>query len=268
MKTRRVLYIVILIGLLTGMNTACSTAIPLFSKPTATPTPTETLIPTPSPTASSTFTPTRKPTKNWSATSAAKNTLQMDAKIADVKARFDSMGISTDTGHLGWTQSGILSLPVDFTWGWYPKNVGDNLTASDFAISSDVSWTATNIVYCGFIFRADLNLQYGKQYQILFRRVSGLPFWKIAFWKDFGEQNIITGDYISSGDLKMENGATNNITLVVQDNKFEVYINGIYQGVYYDYSKQATSGQIAALTWQDAGSSTCTYKNTVIWVYK
>jgi hypothetical protein len=266
MKTHPAAYFLIFAGMVIIIGMACSTAIPFFSKPT--PTATETSSPTPSCTPSLTPSPTYTATKDLQATMAARNTMQMDAKIAKVKARFDKLGISIDTGYLGWYQEHLLSLLVNKPDEWNPQIIGDNLTASDFVISSDVTWGTTSLVECGLIFRAEPNLKYGKQYQFSYLRISGLPAWVITFSKEFTIQNAITGDVKFAQALNMENNSTNEIVMVVQGNRFDVYINDVYQGVYYDYNKQASEGQFAAYAAQDAGQSRCIFENTIIWVYK
>ena len=51
-------------------------------------------------------------------------------------------------------------------------------------------------------------------------------------------------------------------------NKFDVYINGELEGSYRDYAKKLSGGRFAFEASQNSGTTTCTFKNTWVWLYK
>ena len=51
-------------------------------------------------------------------------------------------------------------------------------------------------------------------------------------------------------------------------NQFKVFINGNYEGRYFDDSTSLTKGNFAFLGYQDSGTTTCTFDKTWVWVYK
>ena len=90
---------------------------------------------------------------------------------------------------------------------------------------------------CGAIFRSEPDMDKGKQYQFVFLRFSGLPAWAIEV-HEYGQfRNSPTKTKFSDA-LDLDNGATNEFMLVVQDDHFTLYLNEARQGTYYDYSKQ------------------------------
>lgn len=67
-----------------------------------------------------------------------------------------------------------------------------------------------------------------------------------------------------SRSLRDQQDSTNRIALIVRGEKFEPYINGdAHMSV--THAKQP-QGQIALQTWQESGTTTCTFSNGWLWV--
>ena len=227
------------------------------SVPTDTPTPTLTPLPTNTPTPLPTATP------DITATAAAKATKSADAILAELDHFLADTDILYKEGHLAWQQTEPLTikltgpddqlLPVD-----------DELTAGNFILKSDVTWTASGIIICGAVFRSEPDLQMGKQYQFTFLRLSGLPAWTISVF-EFGNYKNSPTDVKFSGALDQGNAATNEFVLVAQDEQFNLYINQNHEGRFFDYSKQRTQGSFGFLGLQDSGDGSCEFENSWVW---
>jgi hypothetical protein len=63
----------------------------------------------------------------------------------------------------------------------------------------------------------------------------------------------------------LDNQATNQFVLVAHDEQFTLFINGVRQGRYFDYSKQRMEGSIAFLAAQESGQGSCEFKNSWLW---
>ena len=251
----------------------CTTALVLTAcgpaatpPPTAAPTsaPTATLAPTSTPTLPPTATPTATP--NATATAAAIATAQAQEQSDAVKAELEALGIAVDTGKLGFYQAQPQDIVLSEYQQWIYDPFAGDFGAGDFVLSTDVTWDTDAIMTCGVMFRSEANFEQGAQYMFEFLRLSGLPAWGIAYMKDGRAQNSVAG--ATSGAINQESGATNKIVLAAEGEKFTLYINGVRQGSYYDYSKQRLDGKFAFSAWQDSGTTTCSFENTAVWVYK
>ncbi len=230
--------------------------------PTDTPTPTDTPVPTDTPTF--TPSPTSTSTPDLQATRAVKATATAEAILVPILAQLAEVEIPTGTGSLAWSQDKPFPFKIDTPGAGYVEPFAKGVKASNFVLSTDVTWEATGIVVCGLIFRSETNLALGKQYNFLFMRVSGLPAWAIQFHQDGYFKNTVT-DVKFSDAIDLTNGSTNRILMVVEDEKFTVYVNGARQGSFFDYSKQRLDGVFGFIASQDSGESTCTFANTWIW---
>jgi hypothetical protein len=236
--------------------------------PTDTPVPpTDTPVPptdTPEPTATETLVPTDTP--DLEATRAVEATAAAEALLAPIQAKLEDVGVSSGTGSLAWIQGEPYPFTVDTPGTFYIDSMVGAPSAANFVLNTDVKWeTETGLVICGLVFRSDDDIVNGEQYQFLFLRFSGLPGWDIEFHEDGYYKNTITGEVKYSDAMKMESGATNNILLIADNEKFTVYINGVRQGSFYDYSKQSLDGVFGFTAYEEGGESTCTYSNTWIW---
>jgi len=244
---------------------ACSSTAPAATPeptatlviPTDTPAPTDTPLPTDTPTPLPTATPDVKATAAVRATQAAGEVLgELDKLLGDTDIPYKD-------GHLAWQQTGLLT--IDMTGPDYRiSDVDADLTAGNFIFKSDVTWNASGLLICGAVFRSEPNLLEGKQYQFIFLRLSGLPAWAIEY-HEFGDfKNSPTGAK-TAGSINLNNGATNQFVLVAQDDNFTMYLNGVRQGRYYDYSKQRSDGSFGFLGWQDSGKGSCDFDNSWVW---
>ncbi len=264
--TNRKFFIVFVMGVLLFVQ-ACVVGTPVPAptatlEPTNTPAPTDTPLPTATvtPTPPPTFTP--EPTRDATATAAAQSTEVAQGVLTELDPILAKSGIAYQGGSLLWAQDKPIYVDVRAPGGvFYALK---NVIVSDFIIKSDITWETTGLVFCGIIFRSEPNFKQGKQYQFLYMRFSGLPAWAIEF-DQFGEfKNSIT-DIKFSKSINLDNGAANQVILVAQENEFTVFINGVRQGRFFDYSKQVGEGGVAFLAAEDSGKSTCTFENTFIW---
>jgi hypothetical protein len=238
---------------------ACSN-IPSLS-PTATPTLeptfTSTPLPTKTPTPSPTVTPNAHATAVFKATESATDALD---ELSDL---LDDTEFPYKDGYLAWEYKEPIAINLNGPEQSL-QGIDDKLIGSNFVLKSDVTWNATGIILCGAIFRSEPDLAVGKQYQFIFLRLSGLPAWAIDVY-EFGQFKNSPTKTKFSGALLQGNGATNKFVLVAQEEQFTLYINGVRQGRFFDYSKQRTEGLFAFVALQDSGKGSCEFENSWIW---
>jgi hypothetical protein len=256
---KRLLYLVILLLLLLQ---ACSTP-PTAEPPTATSAPTDTPVPTATPQPTDTPTPEPTSTPDKAATAAAQSTASAQTVLAELEDILGEEDIPYQNGQLLWQQEKPLMVSLKGP-GWDYAEIDDNLVGRNFILKSDVTWDATGIIICGAIFRSEPDLVKGKQYEFVYLRLSGLPAWQIAY-NEFGRFDNSFTKVQYSDAIDQENGATNQVVLVAQDEQFNLYINGIHQGRYFDYSKQRMDGNFAFSGSQDSGEGTCKFENSWVW---
>ncbi len=220
-------------------------------EPTLTPLPTQT--PAPSPTA----------TRNVAATAIAKATQTAGDVLNELNNLLGDTDIPYKEGYLAWQYNEPITVKLTGPEQEL-QGINDKLIVSNFILKSDVTWTASGIILCGANFRSEPDLAVGKQYQFLFLRLSGLPAWSIDVLEYGQFKNSITKTQFSSA-LLQENGATNQVVLVAQDEQFTLYINHVRQGRYFDTSKQRTDGSFAFIALQDSGKGSCEFENSWIW---
>ena len=230
---------------------------------TATSVPTHTLQPTLTPLSTDTATPVPTATPNVTATAGAKATETADSILGELDLLLADTDIPYKDGYLAWQQTKPLAINLSG-----PDHqilaIDDELTAGDFVLKSDVTWTASGIIICGAVFRSEPDLERGKQYRFLFLRLSGLPAWEIDVF-EFGQYRNSPTDTKFSGALDQGNGRTNEFVLVAQDDEFNLYINQNREGRFFDYSKQRTQGSFAFLGFQDSGDGSCEFENSWVW---
>lgn len=238
---------------------ACSNipGLSATATPTVEPTHTSTPLPTKTPTASPTATPDARATEAAKATQAASD---MFSELDDV---LEDTDIPYKDGYLAWEYKDPIAIKLTGP-EQSAQGIDDQFTGSNFVLKSDVTWTATGIIVCGAIFRSEPDIAIGRQYQFLFLRLSGLPAWSIDV-NEFGQyKNSITKTQFSSA-LLQGNGATNQVVLIADREQFTLYINGIRQGRFFDYSNQRSEGTFAFFGYQDSGKGSCEFENTWIW---
>jgi hypothetical protein len=202
-------------------------------------------------------------TPDGTATVAARATKTASDTMDELDALLSDTDIPYKDGHLAWQQD--TSVNIKLTGPDYRiTDIDESLTAGNFIFKSDVTWEATGILVCGAIFRSEPNLEKGKQYQFVYLRLSGLPVWSIEV-HEYGYFKNTPTKTKASDALDLRNGATNQFLLVAQDDKFTIYLNGVRQGRYFDYSKQRMDGSFGFLGYQDSGKGNCEFENSWIW---
>jgi len=241
---------------------ACSS---LVAQPaTSTPAATNTIPPTftPLPSETPTLVPTSTP--NVTATAAAQATETSSGVLNELDKLLGDTDIPYQQGHLAWQQQ--KSISVNLTGpSWDYAEVDKNLTAGNFILKSDITWQATGIIVCGVTFRSEPDLKKGKQYEFVYLRLSGLPAWEIEVF-EFGRFKNTPTKTQYAGAIDQGNGATNQVVLIAQDEKFTLFINGDSQGRYFDYSKQRMDGAFAFNGSQDSGKGSCKFENSWVWI--
>jgi hypothetical protein len=228
------------------------------SVPTVTPMlPTETLLPTHTATAEPTATPDR------TATAMAKLEADEAVVLEELDKLLGDTEIPYQDGKLAWVQDEQLKIRLLGPEGeFFP--FAEDVVGKNFILKSDVTWSSTGILLCGLIFRSEPDLKDGKQYRFFYVRFSGVPAWSIDVYEFDQFQNTPTKVQYSSA-INQDNNRTNQIVLVAQAGEFNVYINGVRQGRYFDYSEQRQDGGFGLVALQDFGEGSCVYDNTWVW---
>lgn len=251
--------------LLLILGVACSSSAGGTQAPAASATPQEPTLapPTAEPTATSTPTPTSTP--DATATKAAAVTAEAGRLSSEIEEKLRSLALPTDNGRLAWHQSAPEFIDLRSYEEGALVPIAPDLQASDFIIGSRITWETNGWMTCGIRFRSSPAIDSGKQYEFNFLRLSGLPAWAIEFIKD-GEFANTPTDVRFSDEIDPSSGAEHEIVLHVEGEMFVVFINGVRQGRFFDYSKQATEGYFGFTAWQNSGQSTCTFEDSWIWL--
>lgn len=256
---KRSLYLLVL---LLVMSQACSLA-PATLLPTLTPAPTDT--PAPTHTLPPTDTPTPEPTStpDKTATAAARSTTEAQTILDELDRLLSDTDIPYQNGHLEWKQ--VKPLIVNLKGpGWDFVEIDEDLVAGNFILKSDVTWEATGIIICTMVFRSEPNLEKGKQYRFSYLRFSGLPVWEFDVFENNRLKSSLTKAKFADA-IDLDNGATNQVVLVVQDDHFDLFINEVHQGRYYDYSQPLSKGNFAFRADEDSGEGSCEFENSWVW---
>jgi hypothetical protein len=256
---KRSLYLIILLLLLTQACIVASATEP----PTSAPAPTDTHQPTLTPLPTETATPKPTSTPDKTATAAVESTAAAQTVLDELDELLGDTDIPYQNGHLEWQQEKPLMVSLKGP-SWDYVEVDDDLVGKNFILKTDVTWEASGIIICSAIFRSEPNLEQGKQYKFSYLRLSGLPAWEIDVFEYGRPQNSPTKTQFSDA-IDLDNRATNQVVLVAQDEQFNLYINGVHQGRYYDYSKQRMEGAFGFSADQDSGEGSCNYENSWVW---
>jgi len=200
---------------------------------------------------------------------AAKATQAAEAILSVVHEELVKIDLSTDTGRLGWMQSGSETIKMDTAWEAFYVPFAEDLVASDFVLKTDVTWEAEGgLLICGFMFRSEANFGTGTHYKLQYIRFSGYPGWDIETFKAGEFFSNVTGKIRTASAINLDNGATNKFIMVAVGNKFTVYINEQRIGSFYDDSKVRADGRFAFYGSEEAGVSSCEFENTWVWLLK
>jgi hypothetical protein len=236
--------------------------------PTDTPLPTAppTLTATPQPTSTPTPEPTATSTPEKAATRSAQATQTAEQAMALVQEDLQRIGMTLPPGSLGWIQDRAFYMDMSDYNSYYYLPIDASLKAKDFILKSDVTWVSTGgLITCGFLFRSEANFEEGKQYLFSMQRLSGLPEWRVAYLQYGRIQRNITG-WRAASAINQDQGATNELILQVVDGEYSLYINDQRIGTFPDYSVKNDEGYLAYYGYQESGESTCSFKNSWIWL--
>ena len=264
---KRAVFITLLVSLMSGCQavpSALDQAATMVAEtvaampPTATPLPSSTPVPEDTPTPEPTVTPFIALTSTVEAASVIS---ELDVHVG---ANSD---IAYTDGHLAWRQVEpvIIEMSGPQKDSGILQAIAEDVNPANFIFKSKVTWNASGVLICGLTFRSEPDLEWGKQYQFYFYRLSGLPAYKIDVYASGRFKNTISDVKYSDG-IKSDNDTSNEFVLAAQDDKFTVYINGKQQGQFYDSSLQREDGFLAFLAWQESGKGSCTFNDSWLWV--
>jgi hypothetical protein len=265
-KNKNMFPFVIAAGVFVIVNLAC--VIPGMA-PAATPTPT--VMPTDTATATPippTETPVPTATPNRVATQAYRSTQTAEAQSQEAIEVLQKIEYPTDTGSLAWYQEDDQSIDLIKYNSYNYISFGNGQEFSNYVLKSDVTWDAEGVMMCGFMMRSEEDFERGKQYIFIFLRFSGLPAWDLEFFENQYFKASVPGQTKFSSALNLDNGATNQFIIIAEDNKFTVFINGVRQGSYFDWSELASQGQFAFYAYHESGAASCKFSNSWVWALK
>jgi hypothetical protein len=223
-------------------------------------------LPTSSPTASMTPTAVPTATPNLTATVETVATQAADDSLAELQDLLRGEEVDYQGGNLLWRQNEPMKVAMQGPDARYLP-FAEGKVGGNFILKSDVTWEATGILICGVAFRAESEIDQGRHYQFVLLRFSGAPAWAIEF-NEFGQFKSSITKIQYSGTVNLKNGATNQLLIVARDEESVVFINGVRQGRYFDFSKQRLEGGFAVTGNQDSGEGSCEYANTFVWALK
>jgi hypothetical protein len=175
-------------------------------------------------------------------------------------------GYEPDQGELAWSSRNEYEISVEgehyfMTW----QDLDSRHSHANFVLAYDAAWeTTTGLAGCGAIMRGGTDLTRDAQIRLETWRFSGAPSWVFEYIKFNQRQGYISGEIRSSGAIDQSNGSTNHFVIVADGVTFTAYVNGERLGV--GTGPQAVAeGQLAVYTWQESGTSTCTFSNIWIW---
>jgi hypothetical protein len=278
MNTRMSSHFFLLLALLTVLMTAgCKPTLETTQAPASPPKveasstplpPTPTTPPTATPTAPPTDTPTPvpSPTPDAQKTAEAIKSATADAINALVSPDLEKYQVDPSSGHVVWMEPDTIELYINS----YLENKNYSLKEAgkmtDFVAQTEVTWsTSGGLALCGVTFRADDDLDKGKQNRFFMMRLQYAPAWTIWFWDKGNFQYFVSPKWVSSGNINDTDGSKNLIALVVQGKKIDIYIN---------YAKQRQleetklkEGKLALSAYQESGETRCEFNHTWVWAF-
>lgn len=242
---------------LTALLASCAQA------PTATPEPSETATETATATEPPTETPTATP--DYLATETAEATAKAEAAFVAISEELTDLGLPTE-GDLVWVQEEPVEIILTSqNFDGKVEELGSDIVVGDFAMGIDVTWeTTTGISGCGIIFRAEKDMERGKQIRFYTSRLSGLPIWVFSLYKYGTWQADLNIN--SNAAMRNGQGSTNHYLFIVQGLNTIVYANGTRIAT-VTLPADLVDGQFGFLTWEDSAKSTCTFENGWILEY-
>jgi hypothetical protein len=264
--------LLLVMGFILSCSMFGSAATPI-PPPTATAKPSDTMAPadTVAPAPTEETAPTKKATANKAGTrqaqaeeTAAAETEFAGAVLGDIQDKLDEVGEIMGGGSVVWYYPSPIAVESSKPNMIYYQLVDSSVQAADFAIHSNIKWETkqkVGIVNCIIMFRMGNDINMDNWYMMRMGRISGLPhIWFQLFqgWNFITESNGSASSYIRD-----EGGAENDVILVARKNQFTAYVNGHQVEVWWN-AKQDRGG-FGLGTWQDTGSSVCTFSDNWVW---
>jgi hypothetical protein len=147
--------------------------------------------------------------------------------IAPVVAELPFYGIDPASGIVAWVQ-GPLTVDLNGPQANGFANDQPLVTASDFAMASDITWNTKNSVSgCGFMFRSNGDKNKPSQYNILMSRVANghVAFLALKDGQIANFQQFFPRDNDKS--FNFDNGATNRLAVVARGPLIDIYTNEV-----------------------------------------
>ncbi|MDX1435647.1 MAG: hypothetical protein R3335_02475 [Anaerolineales bacterium] len=281
-RARRRAYLTVLLVIVTALLAAGCQAIAPQATPTAapssTPEPTNTLTPEPTstPEATATTVPTDTPTPTASPTStpdltstaAVEATEMAIALIAEIEEELQVAGYSTSDGHLAYSSNDPVNLAVVTYGDSRAEMIADGGHFENFAMAVDVTWNSTSgLAGCGFMVRADDDLERGAHYRLYTIRLSGFPGWDLEYWKFGNWQSTLTagGRVLTSQASNQDQGGTNRYLLIGDENELTVFANEERLGKVP--INTLAEGQLGFFVFHESGETSCEFNNAYVWSY-
>lgn len=238
--------------------------------PTETPVPAPTL---PAPTSLPSDTPTAPPapteaptaTPDLTATAAAEATQAAAAALAKIQPDLEAYGLLPQDGHLAWQGDETVTLTANTYLGWNAQFIEPGLEFKNFIFQTEVTWESSGgLAGCGFVFRAEPDLQSGAQYRFNIIRLSGVPAWFVLRFTH-GMVDAYLGNRLQTDPaINQGQGDTNKIAVLAKDNAFTFFANGKRLGTLLD--GRYAQGNLAYLVNQESGETKCAFNNAWAWV--
>lgn len=235
--------------------------------PTNTPLPptatsTATLTATAAATATATAAPTATP--NRAATAEARATAAADALLQQIEPELKEYNFALTDGHLAWSSKETYEVTARTYNDFQYTALEEAGSLSNFVFHTEITWdTSMGFAGCGILFRAEEDLQKGRQNHFALLRLENAPAWDMEFRQKFAFQYFLQ-KWAFTNSIFDKARDTNAITLVVNGQNILAYINGRKTHLVED--TKLKEGGFALTAWQESGETTCTFDNTWIWV--
>ncbi|MGB7539009.1 MAG: hypothetical protein WBM17_10750 [Anaerolineales bacterium] len=215
--------------------------------------------------------PTKKATANKAATRQAQEeeTATAEAEAAgavlgEIETKLDDVGEIMGNGSVVWYYPSPIEVDSSKPNTIYYQLVDSSIRAADFALHTNIKWETKQkigIVNCIIMFRMGSDINMDNWYMMRMGRISGLPH---IWFQLFQGWNFITESPGSASNyIRDEGGAENEVILVANKNQFTAYVNGHQVEVWWNAKQD--SGGFGLGTWQDTGSSVCTFSDNWVW---
>jgi hypothetical protein len=253
----------VILGVVWMLVLSCSSMVDVST--TATPQPTD----TPEATVTNANTPTKKAssaptaTPDLEATQAMEATATMDAAYDVVVKKLNAMKISPQGGRVAhYQEEAIVATSEGYNKSGYEVlEMGEDVLNA--VIHTNVTWTATTgVSVCGVVFNK-VGSNWDNYYEFDMLKLSGFPYWYAAKISNGiyrgGQQN-------PENAIDVKDDATNNVVIMVQDKTITYYVNEKRIQTSSD-AGLVKPGGFGFTSWQESGSTQCTFSNIWVWTW-